>query len=118
MSRTAEAQMRRSGNVLAGELEDLINSATELLESVKDQRGEAIDALRSRASRNLDKARQRAASLKPQMREAATRAADTATWAAGAATDFARRNPWSSVAIGTAVAAAVAILVYASSSRR
>ncbi len=109
MSRTTEAQMRRTSDALASEFDDLIRSSSELLESLNEQRGDAVEELRRRATRNIENARRRLAALKPQVQERATQAAR-------AATGFARRNPWSAAAIGTLIVASVAALLYASMS--
>jgi ElaB/YqjD/DUF883 family membrane-anchored ribosome-binding protein len=109
MTRTAEAMADRTSDALASEMESLIQSASDLLESLNDQRGDAVEALRSRATRNIESARRRMAALEPQVREGATQAAR-------AAAGFARRNPWSTVAIGTVILASVAMLLYASMS--
>jgi ElaB/YqjD/DUF883 family membrane-anchored ribosome-binding protein len=105
MPRTLEADARRTSDALANQLDELIASAGELLDSLNDQRDEAASALRSRASQNIDSARRRLASLRHQVPEGATRAAQ-------AAADYARSNPWTAVAAGTAIAAAIAAVLY------
>ena len=109
MIRTAEANVRKTSDLLASELDELIQSASDLLDSLNDQRGEAVDDLRSRATRNIDNARRRLAALKPQVMEGGAQAAR-------AAVGFARANPWSTVAIGAAAVAALAAVIYLSTS--
>jgi ElaB/YqjD/DUF883 family membrane-anchored ribosome-binding protein len=106
---TSEA--RRTSKALATELEDLIESASDLLDNLNEQRGDGLETLRSRATRNIDGARRRLADLKPQMQRRAMRTTR-------AASRFARRNPWSTAAIGTAVVASVGALIYMSLSDR
>jgi ElaB/YqjD/DUF883 family membrane-anchored ribosome-binding protein len=95
--------------MLASQLDELIESASDLLDSLNGQRSEAADAIRSRMSRNIATARRRLADIKPQVTEGATEAAR-------AAVGFARQNPWSTVAIGTLLAASIAAVIYASMS--
>jgi ElaB/YqjD/DUF883 family membrane-anchored ribosome-binding protein len=109
MIRTAEANVRKTSAALASELDELIQSASELLDSLNDQRGEAVQDLRTRATRNIDNARRRLAALKPQVVEGGAQAAR-------AAVGFARNNPWSTVAIGAAVIGALAAVIYLSTS--
>ena len=106
MTRTADANMRKTSDALASELDQLIQSASELLESLDEERGEAIDGLRSRAARNIGNARHRLAALKPQV-------LDGAAQAARATAGFARRNPWSAVAVGALIVGSVALLLQA-----
>ncbi len=106
MTRRANANLRGASDALASELDDLIESASELLENLKDQRGEAVDNLRTRASRSIDNARRRLAAVKPQAQEAA---AEAVRVAAG----FVRRNPWRAVAIGALLFAAVGMFLHA-----
>jgi len=107
MIRTAEARARSVSEGFATELEELIQSAGELLDSLNEQRGDAVDGLRTRATRNIENARRRLADLKPQVQESAAEAAR-------AAVGFARRNPWSAAAIGTLVVASLGVLLYMS----
>ena len=111
MFRTTEANRRATSDALASQLDDLIESAGELLENLNEQRGEATEALRSRASRNIEGARRRLSGLKRQVPESTMEAARVAA-------DYARRNPWSTVAVGTLVVGAVAALLYMNTSRR
>jgi ElaB/YqjD/DUF883 family membrane-anchored ribosome-binding protein len=106
MRRKAHATADDMSDSLATELDGLIESASELLESLKEQRGEAIDGLRSRATRNIESARRRLADMAPQLQEGAIEVAK-------ATRGFALRNPWSTVAIGTLVAASVGAILYA-----
>jgi len=109
MIRAAEVNVRKTSEALAGELDELIRSASELLDSLNDQRGEAVEGLRSRATRNIETARRRLADLKPQVIEGGAQAAR-------AAVGFARQNPWSTVAVGALLVASLAALIYVSTS--
>jgi ElaB/YqjD/DUF883 family membrane-anchored ribosome-binding protein len=106
---TAEA--RRTSESLVTELEDLIQSASDLLENLNEQRGDAVEGLRTRATRNIDSARRRIADMKPEVHRRARHATH-------AASEFARSNPWSTAAIGTAIAASLGALLYMSLSDR
>ena len=107
MMRTAETNMRETSDAIASELDQLIESASELLDTLNEQRSDVVEGLRERATRNIENARRRLGTLKPQVQERATQAAQ-------AATGFARRNPWSAAAIGTVIVASVAAILYAS----
>jgi ElaB/YqjD/DUF883 family membrane-anchored ribosome-binding protein len=107
MARTVESHMRARSDALAGQLDDLIASAGELLENLNDQRSEATSTLRSRATRNIENARRGLASLKRHVPEGTAEAARIAS-------GFARRNPWTAVAVGTLIAASVGALLYMS----
>lgn len=107
MFRTAESRMRKTSDSLAGQLDHLIESASDLLDNLNDQRGDAVEGLRSRASRNIHHAGERLASLKPKVMDTGARAAHTAV-------DVARRNPWATVAVGTVLVASIATILYAS----
>jgi ElaB/YqjD/DUF883 family membrane-anchored ribosome-binding protein len=116
MGRT-EANGRATGETLASQLDELIQSASNLLDTLDEQRGEATDAIRSRMRRNIEGARRRLEGLAPQVAEGATQVTEGATRAARAAAGFARRNPWSTVAVGTVLVASIATILYASLSR-
>jgi len=109
MGRT-ETNSRATGEMLASQLDELIQSASNLLDTLDGQRGEATDAIRSRMRRNIEGARRRLEDFTPQVTEGATNAAR-------AAAGFARRNPWSTVAVGTVLVASIATILYASLSR-
>lgn len=106
MARLAEQTKRATSDMLASQLDELIASASDLLDELNDQRSDATSALRSRVSRNLKTARDRLDTLKPQVVEGATQAAR-------AAAGFARSRPWSTAAIGGVLVASLALLVYA-----
>ena len=76
-----------------------------LFRSLNEQRSDTTSALRSRASKSIDGARERLASFRRDVPESATRAAR-------AAAGFARSNPWTAVAAGTAIAASIAAILY------
>ena len=97
-TRTARTAKRAVGNAAAG-LQDLIESADELLSDLHDQQGAAVNALRKRVSHTAAVARRRLDRLSPVIADVAS---DTLDGAVG----FVRRDPWRSVAIG-----AVAVLL-------
>jgi ElaB/YqjD/DUF883 family membrane-anchored ribosome-binding protein len=107
MARTIESHMRARSDALASQLDDLIASAGELLDNLNDQRSDATATLRSRATRNIENARRGLASLKRHVPEGTAEAARIAS-------GFARRNPWTAVAVGAAIAASVGALLYMS----
>jgi ElaB/YqjD/DUF883 family membrane-anchored ribosome-binding protein len=111
MMRTIDAHKRATSDALASQLDDLIASASDLLDNLNEQRSDTASALRSRATRNIEGARRRLNDLKRQVPESAGQAAR-------AAARYAQRNPWSAVAAGTLVVGAVAALLYMSTSRR
>jgi len=107
MARTAESRMRETSDSLASQLDALIRSASDLMEELNDQGGEAAETLRKRASRNIETARRRLSSWSRDIPEGAAEAARIAS-------GFARRNPWTAVAVGTAIAASIGALLYMS----
>jgi ElaB/YqjD/DUF883 family membrane-anchored ribosome-binding protein len=90
----------------ASGLQDLIESAEDLLESVKDQQGAAAEKLREKVSETVQSARTRLSQL--DVPEMASDAADSAV-------GFLRSDPWRTVAIGALVVLAASLLVRGSS---
>src|SRR5512138_2463112 len=107
MARTAERRMRETSDSLASQLDAIIQSASELMDELNDQGGEAAETLRKRASRNIESARRRLSSWKQQVPEGTAEAARIAS-------GFVRRNPWTAVAVGTVIAASIGALLYMS----
>jgi ElaB/YqjD/DUF883 family membrane-anchored ribosome-binding protein len=99
--------MRARSDALAGQLDALIESAGELLDNLNEQRSDATATLRTRATRNIENARRGLASLKRHVPEGTAEAARIAS-------GFARRNPWTAVAVGTVIAASIGALLYMS----
>jgi ElaB/YqjD/DUF883 family membrane-anchored ribosome-binding protein len=87
-------------------LQSMIDSAEELLESVKDQQGAVAAQLREKLSDTIHKGRDRLDAFDAQ--EAASEAIDTTV-------GFVRNDPWRSVAIGTFAVLAVTLLLRLSS---
>ncbi len=83
-------------------LQSVIDSAEELLESVKDQQGAVAAQLREKLSNAISTMRDRLEEFDPQ--EAASDAIDTTA-------GFIRDDPWRSVAIGAFALLAVTLLL-------
>jgi ElaB/YqjD/DUF883 family membrane-anchored ribosome-binding protein len=86
----------------ASGLQHVIDSAEDLLESLRDQQGEAVDHLRARISTTIQNARDRIGEL--DVPELASEAVDSTL-------GFVRRDPWRSVAIGALAALAVTLVM-------
>lgn len=98
---TKRTATRRAVAESASGLQVIIDSADELLESLRDQQGEAVDQLRTRVAANVKSARERLRSLEvPEL------AGDAIDRAAG----FFRASPWRMVAIGAVAAVAIALV--------
>jgi len=99
------ARGRAEAESAAG-LQGVIDSADEMLESLRDEQGEAVDRLRTRVAASVQSARERLQSLDvPEL------AGDAIDSAAG----FLRSNPWRTVAIGALATLAVSLVLRASS---
>lgn len=92
----------------AAGLQDVIDSADELLESLRDQPGEAVDRLRTKIAASVQAARGRLDDL-----DVPARAGDALDSTLG----FVRSDPWRTVAIGALAALAVSLMVRGASSR-
>jgi ElaB/YqjD/DUF883 family membrane-anchored ribosome-binding protein len=103
---TAKQRGKKAVADSASGLQSMIDSAEELLESVKDQQGAVAASLREKLSDTIDKARDRLDAFDAQ--EAASEAIDTTV-------GFVRNDPWRSVAIGTLALLAVTLLLRLSS---
>ena len=103
---TKRTATRRAVAESASGLQGIIDSADELLESLRDQQGEAVDQLRTRVAANVKSARERLRRLEvPEL------AGDAIDRAAG----FFRASPWRTVAIGALAAVAIALVARTSS---
>jgi ElaB/YqjD/DUF883 family membrane-anchored ribosome-binding protein len=95
-------QSKKKVSAAASGLQDLIDSAEELLESMKEQQGAAAEKLREKISETLENARGRLSQLDVQ--EIASDAVDSTV-------GFLRSDPWRTVAIGALAVLAVSLLV-------
>lgn len=89
------------------ELRDLIDHAEQMLQSLRDQGGEAAERLRERVEATVQSARKRLSALEGDARHLTEQAAATAD-------EYVRGNPWAAVAI----AAVAGVVVGALLSRR
>jgi ElaB/YqjD/DUF883 family membrane-anchored ribosome-binding protein len=85
---------RRYRKYASNELQALLSSSEELLESLSDQSGEAVEDLRAKLTTSIERAKQRLAGPAEAVSSGALEAAD-------AAQSYVERNPWKSLAIGT-----------------
>jgi ElaB/YqjD/DUF883 family membrane-anchored ribosome-binding protein len=95
-------QSKKKVSEAASGLQDLIESAEGLLESVKDQQGAAAEKLREKVSETVENARTRLSEL--DVPEMASDAIDSTV-------GFLRSDPWRTVAIGALAILAVSLLV-------
>jgi len=103
---TKRTSRRRAAPESVSGLQGVIDSADELLESLRDQQGEAADRLRTKVAASVQSARERLQSL--DVPELAGEAIDSAS-------GFFRANPWRTVAIGALAALAVSLVARTSS---
>jgi len=89
MSRTRTARAK-------GDLEEVVETAEELLKSISETGGQGMEDLKAKAQETLAAARGR-------LQEAATRSREAATAAAGEADAYVHSNPWMAVAIAGVV---------------
>lgn len=87
-------------------LQDLVEGAEELLESLKDQQGGAADALREKLAQTIDSAQTRISQL--DVPEIASDAVESTA-------AFLRSDPWRTVAIGALAVLAISLWVRSSS---
>ncbi len=85
---------RRYRKYASNELQALLSSSEELLESLSDQSGDAVEDLRAKLTASIDRAKERLAGSAEAMSSGAQQAADSAQ-------SYVERNPWTSLAIGT-----------------
>ena len=100
-------QSKKKVSEAASGLQDLIDSAEELLESMKEQQGVAAEKLREKIAATLENARARLSQL--DVPEIASDAVDSTV-------GFLRSDPWRTVAIGALAVLAVSLLVRSGSS--
>jgi ElaB/YqjD/DUF883 family membrane-anchored ribosome-binding protein len=99
-------QAKRKVSDAASGLQDLIDSAEGLLESVKDQPGAAAEKFREKLSDSVESARDRLSAL--DIPEMASDALDSTV-------GYLKSDPWRTVAIGALAILAVSLLVRTSS---
>jgi ElaB/YqjD/DUF883 family membrane-anchored ribosome-binding protein len=83
-------------------LQDVIDTAEELLESLRDQQGAAVELLRAKVSASIANARERIGELDVPV---------LASDAMDSTVAFLRSDPWRSVAIGALAALAISLLI-------
>jgi ElaB/YqjD/DUF883 family membrane-anchored ribosome-binding protein len=91
------------GDAASG-LQDLVDSAEDLLTDLKDQKGEAVERLREKVSTTISDARQRLAD---------SDVSDIASEAYDNAVGLVRQDPWRAVAIGALALLAGSLLLRA-----
>lgn len=99
----AEKHARNARHHAAAGLQDLIDSADELLQDLQDQQGAAVAALRDKVSQTVGTARRRLEQLAPDIKEAAGQSLDSAV-------GFVKRDPWRAVALGALTLLAFSLL--------
>ena len=102
MTKRAAKRAKQALAESASGLQDVIDSADELLESLRDEQGEAVERLRTKIAASVTSAQERLESLE---------AREFARDAAGSTARFLRRDPWRTVAIGALAALAVSLVV-------
>jgi ElaB/YqjD/DUF883 family membrane-anchored ribosome-binding protein len=100
-SKRAKQSKKKVSDAASG-LQDLIDSAEGLLDSVKDQQGVAAERMREKISETVENARTRLSEL--DVPEIASDAIDSTV-------GFLRSDPWRTVAIGALAVLAVSLLV-------
>jgi len=98
------ATSRRYQKYASNELQALLSSSEELLESLAGQSGDAVEVLRAKLTASIDKARQR-------LGDSAQAVSSGAGEATVAAQNYVERNPWMSLAIGTLAGVVVGALL-------
>lgn len=99
-NRTAKQAKRRVADS-ATELQHVIDSAEELLESLRDQEGATVEKVRAKVSAAIKNARDRIGEL--DVPEIASGMVDGTV-------GFLRSNPWRSVAIGALAVLAISLM--------
>ena len=102
MAKRRAMQAKNSVSTAESGLQDVIESAEELLENLHDQQGAATDRLRERISATLSSARERLANIN---------VAATASDVYDSAVGYVRQDPWRAVALGTFATLAVVLLI-------
>jgi len=102
MTKRAAKQAKQAVAESAAGLQDVIDSADEFLETLRDQQGEAVDRLRTKMAASVKTAHERLENLEvPEL----------ARDAVGRTSTFVRRDPWRAVAIGALAVLAVSLVV-------
>jgi ElaB/YqjD/DUF883 family membrane-anchored ribosome-binding protein len=99
----AEDRAKSAAAGAAAGLQDLIDSADELLADLQHQQGAAVEALRQRMTATVAAARRKLEEIAPDIKAAAGEALDTTV-------GFVRRDPWRAVAIGALTLLAFSLL--------
>jgi ElaB/YqjD/DUF883 family membrane-anchored ribosome-binding protein len=99
----AEERANRAAAGAAAGLQDLIDSADELLADLQHQHGAAVEALREKVATTVAAARRKLDELAPEIKEAAGETLDSAI-------GFVRRDPWRAIAIGALTLLAFSLL--------
>jgi ElaB/YqjD/DUF883 family membrane-anchored ribosome-binding protein len=99
----AEKRAKSARSHAAAGLQDLIDTADELLEDLQDQQGAAVEALRAKVGQTVGTARRKLEGLAPEIKEAASETIDSAV-------GFVRRDPWRAVALGALTLLAFSLL--------
>jgi len=98
---------RRLGNKLASTGEatwsELLDSANELLDSIKDESGPAAERLRSKLGDTIDAASEQLESFRGDASEVGQQALESTL-------RFVRRDPWRAVALGALIAVGVMVV--------
>ena len=102
MAKVRAMHAKKSIGDTASNLQDLIDSAEELLEDLKHQQGEAVERLRDKVSATISDARERIAE---------SSLSDTASEAYDNAVGFVRQDAWRAVAIGALALLAGSLLL-------
>lgn len=91
---TVSETARRYQNDASDELQALLSSSEEFLESLADQSGDAVEELRGKLKASIERTKQR-------LGDSAASIASTAQDASEAAQSYVERNPWTAIAIGS-----------------
>ena len=106
MAKLRAMRAKNSVSDATASLQGVIDSAEDMIESVKDQQGDAVDRLRTKLSESIKNARQRLASL--NVSESVSEAYDNTV-------GFVRDDPWRAVAIVAIAVLALTALIRATS---
>ncbi len=103
MARTQTARARDAGGSAVAALQNLIDSADEVLSDLRDQQGAAVEALREKVAATVESARSQLDALSPEIREVAEETIDRTV-------GFVRNDPWRALALGALAVLAVALV--------
>jgi ElaB/YqjD/DUF883 family membrane-anchored ribosome-binding protein len=105
MAKRRSKQVKQTVADSASGLQNVIDSAQELLENLRDQQGAAVDRVREKISETIKNAQSRLGEL--DVPEIAADAIDSTV-------GFLRSDPWRTVAIGALALLAVSLLMRSS----